>query len=255
MSSSNFTTDVVVASSDDATKFPLNQPSKFTVDITPNINYQRDLHCRLKAITFPKQWVRFASAIIRWRRLTDTQWISTVAPLRTQNLYSLLEAQTQVRTALFAANAPISFVSEVMPQEYLTIRVAAGYAVEISSMLAPVLGYVGRTLLQSLQLQPKDFTCPYKSFINTIEIVYLLCDAVAPKCIGREIKPVLTYCFCSDFDKAGQPVLQYQSSFDSVLFQDSSISLLSFQLVDVEFRQLEFTAASQVFVHLQVFTI
>ena len=249
-----FTVDVVLASSDDANKFSSNTPSKFTVDITPSINFHRELYCRVKTLIFPQQWIRYASAALRWRQLSDARWVSTVAPLQGQNSYTLTEAHIVLSQALLAAKAPITFVFSHITG-HSDITVAPNYAVEISPMLAPIVGYVGKTVLISTAQASKDFSSPYKSFINTMEIIYLLCDAVVPKSVGCETLPFLTFCLCYNFDKVGQSIVEDRTRFDSVLLQATTISLLSFQLVDSEFHQLNFIAASEVFLHLQIFTI
>ena len=63
--------------------------------------------------------------------------------------------------------------------------------------------------------------------------------------VGRQSRPVIEIFYVDDFENTNDLILRNAGKLRS-LIETQTLTTLSFQLVDCEFRQLEFTVATNV---------
>ena len=110
------TLDLLINTSDDLEKFPDNKASKFVVDIDSPVILTRPMQCSVDFFILPKQWIRFASATLRWKSLGDSQWRAIIKPLRSKNIWEPLAASTAIQEEVKNASAPCRLASTATSQ-------------------------------------------------------------------------------------------------------------------------------------------
>ena len=240
---------------DDMEKFPNNKPSNFTVDIPQPIILSQPMICIVNSLVCTNEWIRYASAYIRWKTIGENQWQRTVRPLRQKNTWSLLELIEKISSQLEQVLAPLTI--ETVPITGATrLIIQKGSIVEISSQMAPFLGWLRNTKLQADEdaAIASHYISPYKASVPASEIIYLAWKAARPRSIGRESLPIIAIFRANNFsdtpteirfDNPSKFSIQEAGSIKT-LVDPQLITTLNFQLLDSEFRELEFDVAANV---------